>query len=103
MATSRSACDMSAHAARADIGNTTRQFLEKEVSERLPPTSHIASALLSRLTAGRQRRKLTATSTAQWDRNLVPLKVSPKRSFCGFGWRLLGNSRLSCHYSEAGD
>jgi hypothetical protein len=33
LATTRFACDMSALAARADIGNTSRQFLEKEVSE----------------------------------------------------------------------
>jgi len=45
----------------------------------------------------------TANPTAQWDRNLSPLKVSQNVSSRGLGWRLSRDSRQSCHISESKD
>ena len=39
---------------------------------------------------GSLEARITANPTTQWDRNLSPLKVSPKREFLGFGLETFG-------------
>jgi len=89
MATSRSACDMSAHAARADIGNTTRQFLERRSARDCLLHRHCIG------TAQPPDSRTTKTEThchlyRSVGSNLVPLKVSPKREFLRFWLETFG-------------
>src|SRR6267154_5728479 len=61
-------------------------------------TAHGVVTTCSCLRIGRQRQKLTATSTAQWDRNLSPLKVSTKREFLRFWPETFGRFSLELSF-----
>jgi hypothetical protein len=49
------------------------------------------------------RQDSAASPTAQWDRNLSPLKVSSKREFLRSGPETFGRFSPELPYSESGD
>jgi len=61
-----------------------------ELCAELETRDDVNFEVLSGLKAGRQRRKLTATSTIQWYRKLSPPKVSSKREFLRFWLEIFG-------------